>query len=249
MILSLHVLNEDATLNNFINIGSARAVKGSTAKLMLQLIQPDKKIRYIPSATSVITMDFVNSDTSQILKTASFPFVDDRSIVEFDLSSMDTVGIISQNLIVKITDAAPITPGVNEAQSLALVATGGGTNVPATGSFTLTFASYTTAPIIASNVTAGAIQAALQALGSIGFNNITVSGPTNGPFTITFVNALGNAPQPMITATVNLLADSGASHINVVLGESVLGVLPVYANVIIAILQGGLQMVPLTQSC
>lgn len=104
MLLTLKVLNSDASLNNFIEIGSAKIARGADAKLILQLHQSDKKIRFIPSATTVITVDFKKSDQTTLTKTASFPFADDRSIIEIDLSDTETLTLISQKLIAKLVD-------------------------------------------------------------------------------------------------------------------------------------------------
>ena len=105
MLLTLKVLNDDATLNNFVDQGSvAQVVRGSDAKFILQITQVERKIRYIPSNTAVITMDLLNSDQTTVSLTASFPFADDRSIIEFDLSDADTSLLIGQNLIVDIQE-------------------------------------------------------------------------------------------------------------------------------------------------
>jgi hypothetical protein len=104
MLLSLKVLNEDASLNNFMDIGSARIVRGSDAKLVLQLIQPDRKIRYIPDAGFTATLDLLLSNGTTITKTASTPFADDRSIIQFDLTDTETLTLISQNLLVKMDE-------------------------------------------------------------------------------------------------------------------------------------------------
>lgn len=106
MVLSLKVLNEDATLNNFVDIGSAKIYKGSDAKLILQLFQPDRKIRYIPASGAVITVDFLKSDGTTLTKTGTVPFADDRSIFQIVLSDLETVDIVSQNLIAKVVEGS-----------------------------------------------------------------------------------------------------------------------------------------------
>jgi len=67
-------------------------------------------------------------------------------------------------------------------------------------SFTLTFNGLTTAAI-PSNATASQVQAALEALGTIGVGNVFVSGAQGGPYTIEFVGALGNQNVNQLTAT------------------------------------------------
>jgi hypothetical protein len=109
MILTLKVLNSDATLNSFEDIGNYEFVKGSTAILKLQLFQPDKHIRYIPVSGATITMDFQKSDNTVLTKTATYPFADDRSIIQISLTAVETALIISQNLVAKLDETGTIT--------------------------------------------------------------------------------------------------------------------------------------------
>lgn len=105
MVYGLRVLNSDATLNNFMDVGTANVYKGTDAVVILQLIQPEKKnIRFIPSNSAVITVDLVNADNTVNTKTATIPFADDRSIIQLSLSAADTMTLISQNLVAKIVD-------------------------------------------------------------------------------------------------------------------------------------------------
>ena len=60
---------------------------------------------------------------------------------------------------------------------------------PSAGNFTLTYKGQTTANI-AYNAAASAVQSALIALSTIGTGNVTVSGSTGGPYTVTFTGTL-----------------------------------------------------------
>lgn len=84
---------------------------------------------------------------------------------------------------------------VNEQQTL--TATGG---PPTSGTFRLTFAGQQTA-VIPYNATAAQVRAALEALGSIGVGNVTVTGgPLPGtPIVVQFVGALRGVDQPAMT--------------------------------------------------
>lgn len=105
MLLTLKVLNEDASLNNWKDLGgSAQVVRGADAKLILQIFQVDRQIRYVPAADADISMDLLKSDGTTISKTASFPFADDRSIIEIDLDESETADLIGQNLILDIEE-------------------------------------------------------------------------------------------------------------------------------------------------
>ena len=105
-MLTLKVLNSDAILNSYINIESLQFTNGSDVELVLKLWQCDKNIRYIPAAGAVITCDFLKSDNSVISKTATFPFAEDRSIIQFSLSAADTAELISQNILIEIVEGA-----------------------------------------------------------------------------------------------------------------------------------------------
>ena len=71
----------------------------------------------------------------------------------------------------------------NEVQSVT-VGTG-------TTAFTLALGGSTTTSLPGTTTTVAQLQAALQALPSIGAGNVTVTGAAGGPFTVTFVGALG----------------------------------------------------------
>lgn len=104
MVLTLKVLNSDCSLNNFQDIGTFQLVRGSDAVLNLQLFQADRKIRYIPNSASTITLSLTKSDGTILSKTSSFPFADDRSIIQFSLTSSDTANLISQMLVVQVSE-------------------------------------------------------------------------------------------------------------------------------------------------
>lgn len=67
-------------------------------------------------------------------------------------------------------------------------------------SFTLTFSGQTTAAIAAA-APAADVQAALEALSTIGAGNITVAGAAGGPYTVTFGGTLAGTDVAQMTAT------------------------------------------------
>jgi hypothetical protein len=71
------------------------------------------------------------------------------------------------------------------------------------GTFTITFGAQTTSAL-AFNATAAQVQTALEALSSIGVNNVLVTGSAGGPYTLTFRNALGRTNVAQVTATPSL---------------------------------------------
>lgn len=67
-------------------------------------------------------------------------------------------------------------------------------------SFTLTFSGQTTAPLD-DQATAAEVQAALEALSTIGAGNVTVTGNPGGVYTVKFVGDLANTNVAQMTAT------------------------------------------------
>ena len=106
MKLTLDIVSDSPTLNAYNLSKSVQIVKGQTAKVILRLWQEDRKIRYIPSSSAVLTIDLKKSDQDVITKTLTPTFADDRSIQEFSLSAAETTELISQNLVVKIVDGS-----------------------------------------------------------------------------------------------------------------------------------------------
>jgi hypothetical protein len=79
------------------------------------------------------------------------------------------------------------------------------TGTPTGGDFTLTFRGYTTAAI-AYDATAADVQAALEALSTVGTGGVVASGGAlpGSALTLTFAAQLGDQAVPLITATGNL---------------------------------------------
>lgn len=91
---------------------------------------------------------------------------------------------------------ADAPPGVDELQTLTI------TGTPTGGTFTLTFMGQTTTTI-AYNATSATVQAALEALTTIGIGDIVCAGGAlpGTPVTIQFQGALGRKNVPAITGT------------------------------------------------
>lgn len=78
------------------------------------------------------------------------------------------------------------------------------------GTFTLTFGAGTTAALTALTLSAVTLQTAMNTL--LGSGNSVVTGPTGGPWTITFAGTL-SGPQPLLIATSSLTPST--SHVMV----------------------------------
>jgi hypothetical protein len=104
MYLTLKALNEDATLNTHMEIGSVKFVKDQALTMVLKLHQPAKNLRYIPEAASTLNLTLKKSDNTTISKVGTFPFADDRSIIKFSLTAVEMANVISQAIIVNLTE-------------------------------------------------------------------------------------------------------------------------------------------------
>lgn len=105
-MLTLDLVSKNPQLNTFTLSNNFQFASGEDVKVIMRLFQPDLKIRYIPTVGATITIDLKKSDGTILTKTCSFTFADDRSIIEFSLTALESTTIISQNLVVKIVDGS-----------------------------------------------------------------------------------------------------------------------------------------------
>lgn len=107
MILSLKVLNSDATLNNFVEGTTLQIVRGADATIKLRVVQADRSnLRYIPAAGATFSIAFLKSDGTSLTKTPTQPFADDRSILQVVLTDTETQTLISQGLNLEINEGS-----------------------------------------------------------------------------------------------------------------------------------------------
>lgn len=106
-------------------------------------------------------------------------------------------GVLSGTPIGIITATGLAGPYAGDSTDEVQVLTEGGSGLT---SFTVTFGGQTTTAIAAA-ATAATVQAALEALSTIGAGNVAVTGSTSGPYTLTFQGALANTNVAQVTAT------------------------------------------------
>jgi hypothetical protein len=109
-----------------------------------------------------------------------------------------TLAKVSMLLVLSNADVTLQSGGVDEVQTL----TPGG-SIGGTDGFTLSFGGQTTTSLSLATATAAQVQSALQALSTIGAGNVLVTGAAGGPWTVTFVNALGRTNVAALTAVVS----------------------------------------------
>lgn len=140
----------------------------------------------------------------------------------------------------ELTSAGPLPFTVGEAVSGSGIPAG--TTVTATGAGTLTLSapveaghSGTGVALTANlpyNATATTVQTALQALGTIGASNATVTGGpgATAPYAVTFAGALKEAPLPLIVANSSGLSGGSVTVTNTTTGVSPYEICNVAAN-------------------
>lgn len=114
-----------------------------------------------------------------------------------------------------VTDAdITLITGVDEVQTITFSA------VPTSGSWKLSFDGEETS-VLAYNITAAALQTALNALA--GLSGVTVTGNFATGFTITFAGADGKQNQPLLVLTLNSLLN-GVTPVTPTIAETIQGI-------------------------
>jgi hypothetical protein len=119
---------------------------------------------------------------------------------------------------------ADANAGAHETQTVTI------TGVPTGGTFTLTFDGQTTAAI-AFNATAATVEAALEALSTIGQGNVQVTGAAGGPYTVEFVGELADVNVSAMTADGSGL--TGGTTPGVTIATATAGVGEVVAGTVV----------------
>lgn len=175
--LSLYFGGGDASVSG--SFGVSLTPKPQERALFVRIVDGDVEVPLYIKKVSVASDDDVEADVEKFLE---FPV---RATV---------LGVTGSNLMDWI--GADLGLRTSEVQTITI------TGTPTGGTFTLTFAGSTTAPI-AYNATAATVQSALEALDSVGVGNVTTTGgalPTTG-VVVTFAEDLSGEDVPAITGS------------------------------------------------
>lgn len=96
--------------------------------------------------------------------------------------------VASKMSLVHLYSSANLTLKVNGLNEVVTLSYAGAAGVEY---MRLTFGGNTTSNIVVLTATGATVQAALEALASIGVGNVSVTGPAGGPWVVTFINTLG----------------------------------------------------------
>lgn len=109
-MLSGSVLNSDATLNNFQEIGQLEIFRGEEITMNIRIKNRQLDLRYIPDAGAVVTFTF-NTSSGTLDKVAT-PLTDDRSIVSMTLSETETADLLSGDIKFSVVEGTVTKKGV-----------------------------------------------------------------------------------------------------------------------------------------
>lgn len=160
----------------------------------------------IDGFAAVDTVDVTKTDRSY---TITFTGIDaNANQATFGAAAFTSVPADANSIYyIAVTNAAPVA-NVNEVQVVTL------TGTPTGGTFTLTYSGQTTSAI-AYNAAPATVDAALEALSTIGLNNVSVTGSAGGPWTVTFIGTLAATNAALMTGSGASLTGGSAQALTV----------------------------------
>lgn len=114
-MIKAKVLNSDAVLNNFKEIGSLEFINGEQKTLNIQLFETELNLRYVPPTTCIVTLTFNKSGGTTLSKVAGVLDSGDRSLRTVTLSEIETATVIGGNVQISLDilgDASEIRKGI-----------------------------------------------------------------------------------------------------------------------------------------
>lgn len=101
-MLTARILNSEATLNDFFPLSSQTYVPGENVTVVIQLMQAQRGIRYVPPAGAVTTITLKNADETDFSVTASLVDASDRSMLRFVLTQAQSLALGSSNILIEV---------------------------------------------------------------------------------------------------------------------------------------------------
>jgi len=123
-MLTAVILNSTATLNDFDEIRSLQFIPGAPFRLVIRLEQSqrDDLLRYIPDATSTLTVNLPKTDGTEFNLPMTV-FTDDRSMWFVDITAAQASELASGNITFDLDDNGTLRKGWIE-NGLQLLITG-----------------------------------------------------------------------------------------------------------------------------
>lgn len=123
-MLKAHILDSEATLNNFHVLGSLDIIPGSKFKLVMQLYQPQHpdKLRYMADTGATLAVTLPKTDGTDLTVTMTV-MTGDSSIWTGDVLAADSVDLMGGNFQFTLTEGSDVTLGIAE-NAIAVINTG-----------------------------------------------------------------------------------------------------------------------------
>lgn len=109
MVLDLKILNSDAELNSFFEIGNAMFNPGYPLTLNMRLYNPQRNLRHVPDPGATFSLTLTNSDATTFTVIPVVLDAGDRSILTVDLTGVQTQNLIGQNLKLEINEGGELS--------------------------------------------------------------------------------------------------------------------------------------------
>lgn len=97
-MIKAKLLNSDASLNDFIYVGSVEFVPGENVTVAFQLFHAVRGIRHVPPVAATVELTFLDSSGTEVVKTAAVISADDRSMWKIDLTQVETETLAGQTI-------------------------------------------------------------------------------------------------------------------------------------------------------
>lgn len=102
-MISVHLINSEATLNDFFPLSSVEYTPGDVFTVAFQIFNSQKDLRYVQSANAEVTVTFTNTDgdETELDGPAVVVHAGDRSLWKIPVTAAESAVIGASNL--KIT--------------------------------------------------------------------------------------------------------------------------------------------------
>lgn len=105
-MLTLKVLNEAASLNDFKESTSYSFLKGTDFTLIMRIYDTSTGIRRVLDEDDEVTINLTTSTGTDLEKTATFPFAGDRSIIKIEVTDTESENLLGGNIVAEILEDA-----------------------------------------------------------------------------------------------------------------------------------------------
>ena len=115
-MLTVKLLNDQATLNNFLYLGTKEYIPNKAFTIKFQLFDSENNVRIMSGSAATCSVVFQKSDGTELTKSASFLFSpDDRSMWKVALTNSEANDIIGSNFLINLDvlgDATDLRSGM-----------------------------------------------------------------------------------------------------------------------------------------